>query len=95
MPTASTVARVHLNAGTATHCADVLAEHHLVLDAGDVFALLPLAHPEGAPTPLRHLVPVAPRRKGQEGSHDDAELVHSEWVRPADARSVRRRRSGV
>ena len=28
---------------------------------------------------------VAPRARRQDGTHDDGELVASEWVRPADA----------
>jgi 8-oxo-dGTP pyrophosphatase MutT (NUDIX family) len=77
-------ARVRLNAGE-TGLAGVLAERGLVLDASEIF---PFAHwltPEGAPRRYDTWFLVAPAPRGQEGSHDDAELVHSEWVRPADA----------
>jgi 8-oxo-dGTP pyrophosphatase MutT (NUDIX family) len=77
-------ARDRLNAGAVTF-PTVLAELGLVLDASEV---LPFAHwltPEGSPRRYDTWFLVAPAPHGQEGSHDDAELVHSEWVRPADA----------
>jgi 8-oxo-dGTP pyrophosphatase MutT (NUDIX family) len=77
-------ARDRLNAGAVTF-ATVLAERGLVLDATEVF---PFAHwltPEGAPRRYDTWFLVARAPHGQEGSHDDAELVHSEWVRPSDA----------
>ena len=78
------LARAHLNAGTV-RLADVLAEHRLVLDAGDVHLFSHWLTPEGAPRRYDTWFLVAPAPEGQEGSHDDAELVHSEWVRPSDA----------
>jgi 8-oxo-dGTP pyrophosphatase MutT (NUDIX family) len=78
------LARAHLNAGTV-RLADVLAEHRLVLDAGAVHLFSHWLTPEGAPRRYDTWFLVAPAPEGQEGSHDDAELVHSEWVRPSDA----------
>jgi len=77
-------ARVRLNAGELS-LGDVLAEHGLVLDAGSVFLFAHWLTPEGAPRRYDTWFLVAPAPRGQEGSHDDAELVHSEWVRPSDA----------
>ena len=78
------LARAHLNAGTV-RLADVLAEHRLVLEVGDVHLFSHWLTPEGAPRRYDTWFLVAPAPAGQEGSHDDAELVHSEWVRPSDA----------
>jgi 8-oxo-dGTP pyrophosphatase MutT (NUDIX family) len=78
------LARAHLNAGT-TRLADVLTEHRLVLDAGDVHLFSHWLTPEGAPRRYDTWFLVAPAPHGQEGSHDDAEVVHSEWLRPSDA----------
>jgi 8-oxo-dGTP pyrophosphatase MutT (NUDIX family) len=77
-------ARVRLNAGEMT-MAEVLAECGLVLDAGAVFLFAHWLTPVGAPRRYDTWFLIAPAPHGQEGSHDDAELVHSEWVRPADA----------
>jgi 8-oxo-dGTP pyrophosphatase MutT (NUDIX family) len=76
--------RTRLNAGTA-HFAELLAHHRLVLDLGDVHLFSHWLTPEGAPRRYDTWFFVAPAPQGQEGSHDDAELVHSEWVRPGDA----------
>jgi 8-oxo-dGTP pyrophosphatase MutT (NUDIX family) len=83
-PTALGAARARLNAGEL-RLADVLDEHGLVLDASDVFLFSHWLTPEGAPRRYDTWFLVAPAPRGQEGSHDDAELVHSEWVRPSDA----------
>jgi len=77
-------ARVALNAG-ALSFADVLSQRGLVLDVGEVFLFAHWLTPEGAPRRYDTWFLVAPAPHGQEGSHDDAELVHSEWVRPSDA----------
>jgi 8-oxo-dGTP pyrophosphatase MutT (NUDIX family) len=77
-------ARTRLNAGELP-LAEVLAEHHLVLDVREVFLFSHWLTPEGAPRRYDTWFLVAPAPGGQEGSHDDAELVHSEWVRPSDA----------
>ncbi len=83
-PAALGAARARLNAGEL-RLADVLDEHGLVLDASDVFLFSHWLTPEGAPRRYDTWFLVAPAPRGQEGSHDDAELVHSEWVRPSDA----------
>ena len=79
-------AREQLNAGRVSFV-DVLAGHDLVLDASEVFLFSHWLTPEGAPRRYDTWFLVAPAPHGQEGSHDDAELVHSEWVRPSDALS--------
>jgi 8-oxo-dGTP pyrophosphatase MutT (NUDIX family) len=79
-------ARARLNAGEL-RMADVLAQCGLVLDARSVFLFAHWLTPEGAPRRYDTWFLVAPAPGGQEGSHDDAELVHSEWVRPSDALS--------
>jgi 8-oxo-dGTP pyrophosphatase MutT (NUDIX family) len=78
------VARLSLNAGER-NLADVLRTHDLVLDAADVHLFSHWLTPEGAPRRYDTWFLIAPAPAGQEGSHDDGELVHSEWVRPADA----------
>jgi 8-oxo-dGTP pyrophosphatase MutT (NUDIX family) len=77
-------ARVRLNAGEVSFAA-VLAQSGLVLDLREVFLFAHWLTPEGSPRRYDTWFFVAPAPRGQEGSHDDAELVHSEWVRPADA----------
>jgi 8-oxo-dGTP pyrophosphatase MutT (NUDIX family) len=79
-------AREQLNAGRVSFV-DVLAEHGLVLDASEVCLFSHWLTPEGAPRRYDTWFLVAAAPHGQEGSHDDAELVHSEWVRPSDALS--------
>jgi 8-oxo-dGTP pyrophosphatase MutT (NUDIX family) len=76
--------RVRLNAGELTF-AEVLSRSGLALDLSDVFLFAHWLTPEGAPRRYDTWFLIAPAPHGQEGSHDDAELVHSEWVRPADA----------
>jgi 8-oxo-dGTP pyrophosphatase MutT (NUDIX family) len=76
--------RIRLNAGEVG-LADLLARHGLLLDANQVFLFSHWLTPEGAPRRYDTWFLVAPAPRGQEGSHDDAELVHSEWVRPSDA----------
>ena len=76
--------RIRLNAGEVG-LADLLAAHSLLLDANEVFLFSHWLTPEGAPRRYDTWFLVAPAPRGQEGSHDDAELVHSEWVRPSDA----------
>jgi 8-oxo-dGTP pyrophosphatase MutT (NUDIX family) len=76
--------RVRLNAGEVG-LAGVLEGHGLLLDVNEVFLFSHWLTPEGAPRRYDTWFLLAPAPKGQEGSHDDAELVHSEWVRPRDA----------
>jgi 8-oxo-dGTP pyrophosphatase MutT (NUDIX family) len=77
-------ARIALNTGERGF-ADLLRAHELTLDAGDVHLFSHWLTPEGAPRRYDTWFLVAPAPAGQEGSHDDGELVHSQWVRPADA----------
>jgi 8-oxo-dGTP pyrophosphatase MutT (NUDIX family) len=77
-------ARARLNAGELGF-ADMLVEHGAVLDASNVSLFSHWLTPVGAPRRYDTWFLVAPAPHGQEGSHDDAELVHSEWVRPSDA----------
>ena len=85
--------RVRLNAGEV-RWPTCSTGHGLVLDASEVFLFSHWLTPEGAPRRYDTWFLVAPAPEGQEGSHDDAELVHSEWVRPARrARPVRGGRS--
>jgi 8-oxo-dGTP pyrophosphatase MutT (NUDIX family) len=77
-------ARVRLNAGEVSF-ADVLSQSGHVLDLREVFLFAHWLTPEGSPRRYDTWFFVAPAPRGQEGSHDDAELVHSEWVRPSDA----------
>jgi len=76
--------RAALNAG-ALDFAAALRAHDLVLDASTIDLFSHWLTPEGAPRRYDTWFLVAPAPHGQEGSHDDHELVHSEWVRPADA----------
>lgn len=77
-------ARVRLNAGEVNFT-EVLSRSGLVLDLSEVFLFAHWLTPEGSPRRYDTWFFVAPAPRGQEGSHDDAELVHSEWVRPSDA----------
>ncbi len=77
-------ARARLNVGELAF-ADMLTEHGAVLDASNVSLFSHWLTPVGAPRRYDTWFLVAPAPSGQEGSHDDAELVHSEWVRPSDA----------
>jgi 8-oxo-dGTP pyrophosphatase MutT (NUDIX family) len=76
--------RIELNAGTAAF-GDVLTARNLVLDA---VALRVFSHwltPLGAPRRYNTWFFVAPAPDGEDGTHDDNELVASAWVRPIDA----------
>jgi 8-oxo-dGTP pyrophosphatase MutT (NUDIX family) len=76
--------RLGLNAG-AHDLSAVLATHGVTLDAGDIHLFSHWLTPEGAPRRYDTWFLIAPAPAGQEGSPDDGELVHSEWIRPADA----------
>lgn len=65
--------------------ADVLEAEDLLVSAGGLHPVSYLVTPEGAPRRYATWFFVAAAPDGQEGSHDDAEAVDSEWVRPADA----------
>jgi 8-oxo-dGTP pyrophosphatase MutT (NUDIX family) len=73
-----------LNAGHAT-LAQMLARDDLVIDATDLRVFAHWLTPTGAPRRYDTWFFVARSPEGQDGAHDDAELVASEWVRPGDA----------
>ncbi len=73
-----------LNAGTLAWSA-ALAAHDVVLHLDDLAVFSHWLTPEGAPRRYDTWFFVAAAPDGQEGSHDDVEAVHSEWVRPRAA----------
>ena len=77
-------ARIELNAGAAAF-ADVLAARGLVLEARELRVFSHWLTPLGAPRRYNTWFFVAPAPDGEDGMHDDNELVASAWVRPADA----------
>jgi 8-oxo-dGTP pyrophosphatase MutT (NUDIX family) len=79
-----------LNRGDITW-AEVLDAEDLLLDARDLRVLAHWLTPEGAPRRYDTWFFVAPAPDGQDGVHDDVELVASGWVAPADALARRER----
>jgi 8-oxo-dGTP pyrophosphatase MutT (NUDIX family) len=77
-------ARADLNAG-ALAFGDLLAKRDLVLDARELRVFAHWLTPLGAPRRYNTWFFVAPAPDGEEGTHDDNELVASAWVRPIDA----------
>jgi len=77
-------ARERLNAG-ALELADFLTDHELVVEARDLRLFSHWLTPLGAPRRYNTWFFVAPAPEGEDGAHDDAELVASGWVRPRDA----------
>ncbi len=77
-------AREELNAGSI-ELADVLEAHDLLLDARALRLFSHWLTPLGAPRRYNTWFFVAPAPDGEDGAHDDNELVASEWVRPTDA----------
>ncbi|MFN0090186.1 MAG: NUDIX hydrolase [Acidimicrobiales bacterium] len=76
--------RVELNAGRRAFL-DIVAEEHLVLDAG---LLHPVGHwitPLGSPRRFDTRFFLAAMPPGQTPMHDDGEAVHHEWFEPAAA----------
>ena len=57
----------------------------LVLDARELRVFSHWLTPVGAPRRYNTWFFVAPAPDGEEGTHDDSELVASAWMRPADA----------
>jgi 8-oxo-dGTP pyrophosphatase MutT (NUDIX family) len=76
--------RDDLNAGTLAFV-DVLRRHDLVVDVRDLRVFSHWLTPLGAPRRYNTWFFVAAAPDGEEGAHDDNELISSEWVRPADA----------
>jgi 8-oxo-dGTP pyrophosphatase MutT (NUDIX family) len=78
------IARDRLNAG-AVSFVDVLEARGLVLAANDLRLFSHWLTPVGSPRRYNTWFFVAPAPDGEDGTHDDNELVASGWVRPADA----------
>ena len=64
---------------------EVLDEEDLVLGLDDVHYVSHWITPEGEPKRYDTRFFLARAPEGQAYAHDDRELIHSEWVRPADA----------
>lgn len=78
------VARAELNAGSLAF-ADILLTSDLVFDASELRVFSHWLTPLGAPRRYNTWFFVTPAPAGEEGTHDDNELVASAWVRPLDA----------
>jgi 8-oxo-dGTP pyrophosphatase MutT (NUDIX family) len=76
--------RGQLNAGGLAF-AELLAARNLVFDARELRVFSHWLTPLGAPRRYNTWFFVAAAPDGEEGTHDDNELVASDWVRPADA----------
>ena len=77
-------ARRELNAGGLAF-GEMLVTRDLVLDARELRVFSHWLTPLGAPRRYNTWFFVAPAPEGEEGTHDDNELVASAWVRPVDA----------
>jgi 8-oxo-dGTP pyrophosphatase MutT (NUDIX family) len=77
-------ARERLNAGTLRFV-DVLEARGLVLAARELRLFSHWLTPLGAPRRYNTWFFAAPAPDGEDGAHDDNELVASGWVRPHDA----------
>ena len=77
-------ARCGSTAGTLTFV-DLLETRGLVLDARELRLFSHWLTPIGAPRRYNTWFFVAPAPDGEDGTHDDNELVASAWVRPVDA----------
>ena len=77
-------ARDRLNAGELDFI-DLLETRGLVLHGRDLRLFSHWLTPIGAPRRYNTWFFIAPAPDGEDGAHDDAELVASGWVRPADA----------
>ncbi|MET0904172.1 MAG: NUDIX hydrolase [Acidimicrobiales bacterium] len=80
-----------LNAGERAFL-DVLATEDLCLALGDVHYVAHWITPESEPKRFDTRFFLARAPEGQAYSHDDGEIIASEWVRPADA--LQRHRAG-
>jgi len=76
--------RDELNAGTLRFV-DLLETHALVLCARELRLFSHWLTPVGAPRRYNTWFFVAPAPDGADATHDDNELVASEWIRPFDA----------
>ena len=77
-------ARDRLNAGVASF-ADLLDARSLVIAGRDLRLFAHWLTPLGAPRRYNTWFFVASAPDGEDGAHDDRELVASSWVRPRDA----------
>jgi 8-oxo-dGTP pyrophosphatase MutT (NUDIX family) len=77
-------AREQLNAGSLSFT-DFLETRGLVLDARVLRLFSHWLTPVGSPRRYNTWFFVAPAPDGEDGAHDDNELVASAWVRPGDA----------
>jgi len=77
-------ARDQLNAGTASFV-DLLEARSLVIAGRELRLFSHWLTPMGAPRRYNTWFFVAPAPAGEDGAHDDRELVASSWVRPRDA----------
>jgi 8-oxo-dGTP pyrophosphatase MutT (NUDIX family) len=77
-------ARTELNGGTLAF-GELLAARNLVFDARELRVFSHWLTPLGAPRRYNTWFFVAPAPDGEEGTHDDNELVACEWLRPAEA----------
>ena len=77
-------ARVLLNDGTLAFV-ELLERRMLSLQARELRLFSHWLTPMGAPRRYNTWFFVAPAPDGEDGVHDDRELVASEWIRPADA----------
>jgi 8-oxo-dGTP pyrophosphatase MutT (NUDIX family) len=77
-------ARVLMNGGELAFT-DLLETRGLVIDARELRVFSHWLTPIGAPRRYNTWFFVAPAPDGEDGTHDDGELVASGWIRPADA----------
>jgi 8-oxo-dGTP pyrophosphatase MutT (NUDIX family) len=77
-------ARDRLNAGAASFV-DLLEARSLVIAGAELRLFSHWLTPMGAPRRYNTWFFVAPAPDGEDGAHDDRELVSSTWVRPHDA----------
>jgi len=77
-------ARDQLNAGAASFV-DLLEARSLVIAGAELRLFAHWLTPMGAPRRYNTWFFVAPAPHGEDGAHDDSELVASSWVRPGDA----------
>ena len=77
-------ARDQLNAGAASFV-DLLEARSLVIAGAELRLFSHWLTPMGAPRRYNTWFFVAPAPDGEDGAHDDRELVASTWVRPHDA----------
>jgi 8-oxo-dGTP pyrophosphatase MutT (NUDIX family) len=77
-------ARVLMNGGELAFT-DLLETRGLTIEGRELRLFSHWLTPIGAPRRYNTWFFVAPAPEGEDGTHDDNELVASEWVRPADA----------